>query len=137
MLRAAVVYGLALAAFALLLEWIQSRHILRFIDTEFYVGCLAILFTALGLWIGTRLTARRNDGPFNPNNRALIALGISARENEVLGLMAAGHSNKEIARLLEISPNTVKTHVTNVFAKLDANRRTRAIRNARALGILP
>ena len=137
MLRAAVVYGFALATFALLLEWIQFSHVLRLIDTDIYVGCLAILFTALGLWIGVRLTGKRHEGPFSPNERTLLALGISARENEVLRLLAAGHSNKEIARLLAISLNTVKTHVTNVLAKLDANRRTRAISNARALGILP
>lgn len=137
MLRAAVVYGLALAAFALLLEWIQLSHVLRFIDTEIYIGGLAILFIALGLWIGVRLTGRRHDGPFSPNEQAKLALGISPRENEVLGLLAAGHSNKEIARLLDISPNTVKTHVASVFGKVEASRRTQAIRNARAFGIIP
>ncbi len=137
MLRTVVAYGLALATFALLLEWIQLNHVLRFIDTDIYVGVLAILFTALGLWIGVRLTGKRHEGPFSPNEQTLLALGISARENEVLRLLAAGHSNKEIARLLAISLNTVKTHVTNVLAKLDANRRTRSISNARALGILP
>ena len=137
MLRAAVVYGLALAAFALLLEWIQVSRFLRIIDTDIYVVCLAILFIALGLWIGVRLTAKGNDGPFSPNEQAKLSLGISSRENEVLGLLAAGHSNKEIARLLEISPNTVKTHVASIMTKLEANRRTQAIRNARAFGIIP
>lgn len=137
MLRASVVYGFTLAAFAFLLEWLQFGRVLGVIDTDIYVGFLAILFTVLGLWVGVRLTGKPQDGPFSPNERALLSLGISARENQVLRLLAAGHSNKEIARLLEISPNTVKTHVTNVLAKLDANRRTRAIRNARALGILP
>ena len=137
MLRAAVRYGLALAALALLLEWMQVSHVLRFIDTDVYISCLAILFTALGLWIGLRLTTKRNNGPFSLNERAVRALGISSRESEVLGMLAAGHSNKEIARLLAISPNTVKTHVASILTKLDANRRTRAIRNARALGILP
>lgn len=137
MLRAAIVYGLALAAFALFLEWAQASHALHFIDTDIYVGLLAILFTALGLWIGLRLTAKRHDGLFSPNKSALLALGISSRENEVLLLLAAGHSNKEIARLLGISPNTVKTHVASIFAKLDANRRTQAIRNAQAIGIIP
>jgi DNA-binding CsgD family transcriptional regulator len=137
MLRAAVVYGLALAAFALLLGWIEASRALRSIDTDIYIGFLAILFTALGLWIGVRLTAQRHDGPFIPNESAALALGISLRENEVLVLLAAGHSNKEIARLLAISPNTVKTHVASILAKLDAKRRTQAIRNAQAIGIIP
>lgn len=136
MLRAAVAYGLAIAAFALFLEWIQVSYALHFFGAEIYVGFLAVLFTALGLWIGIRLTSK-HVGPFSPNEQALIALGISLRENEVLELLAAGHSNKEIARLLNISPNTVKTHVASILAKLDANRRTQAIRNAQAIGIIP
>jgi ATP/maltotriose-dependent transcriptional regulator MalT len=64
-------------------------------------------------------------------------LGISSRELEVLALLAAGASNKEIARRLEVSPNTVKTHVTKLFAKLEASRRTEAIQRARELGIIP
>ena len=63
-------------------------------------------------------------------------LGISAREFEVLGLIAAGRSNKEIARTLEVSPNTVKTHVAKLFEKLGARRRTEAILRARELGMI-
>lgn len=137
MLRVAVRYGLALAGVGLLLAWLQVNHALHLIETDIYIAMLSILFTALGLWIGTRLTSPRQNEPFIPNEPAKRSLGISARESDVLGLLAAGHSNKEIARLLGISPNTVKTHVTNVLGKLDANRRTQAIRNARRLGILP
>ncbi|MGZ8998082.1 MAG: response regulator transcription factor, partial [Allosphingosinicella sp.] len=82
------------------------------------------------------LTARPPAEPFRPNEKAMRYLGISAREGRVLELLAEGHSNKEIARLLGISPNTVKTHVASLFGKLDSTRRTQAIQKARALEIL-
>jgi ATP/maltotriose-dependent transcriptional regulator MalT len=75
--------------------------------------------------------------PFTPNTRAQEALGISRRELEVLALLAAGRSNKEIARRLAVSPNTIKTHVTKLLAKLEARRRTEAILRARELGMIP
>ena len=65
------------------------------------------------------------------------ALGLSERELEVLHELAAGHSNKEIAAHLHVSPNTIKTHVARLFEKLGARRRTEAILRARELGILP
>ena len=137
MIRTAALYGLALAVLAFALEWLEHRHFVRSIATEYYVVALAILFTILGAWAGARLTRRRRGGEtFRRNEEAIRYLGISGRESEVLELLAAGHSNKEIARLLGISPNTVKTHVASLFAKLDSTRRTQAIRRARALEIL-
>ena len=138
MLRAALIYGLALAlAFlAFALEWLEYRHFVRSIGTELYVVALAILFTIFGAWAGVRVTRQRPRGePFRRNEEAIRYLGISAREGEVLELLAAGHSNKEIARLLDISPNTAKTHVASLFAKLGSTRRTKATRKARALEI--
>jgi ATP/maltotriose-dependent transcriptional regulator MalT len=55
----------------------------------------------------------------------------------VLELLAVGDANKEIARKLDISPNTVKTHIASLFAKLEVQRRTQAIQRARELRILP
>ena len=136
MIRAVILYGLALAVLAFALEWLEYRHFVRSIATELYVVALAILFTILGVWAGARLTPRRRREPFRRNEEALRYLGISKRECEILELLAAGHANKEIARLLGISPNTVKTHVASVLGKLEATRRTQAIQKARALEIL-
>ena len=63
-------------------------------------------------------------------------LGISNREYEVLELIGKGHSNQEIAQQLFISESTVKSHVSNLLSKLDAKRRTQALTNAKAQGIL-
>ena len=136
MARVALLYGLIFAGIALLLTWLDLRHSLRSLSTEIYGLCLAVIFTILGAWAGTRLTSRRPAVPFTPNEKAIRYLGISAREEGVLVLLAEGHSNKEIARLLGISPNTVKTHVASLLSKLDSTRRTQAIQKARSLEIL-
>lgn len=137
MVRQAVLYGFALAAVALLLDWLDYSHAMRLHSTEFYVVGVAVLFVALGIWVGHRLTPSPRPATFVANTAALDSLGISVREAEVLGLIAAGHSNKVIARRLAISPNTVKTHISRVFEKLDVASRTQAIDRARSLDILP
>ena len=137
MVRHAVLYGLALAGFALLLDWLDFTHAMRLHSTEFYVVCIALLFVVLGIWVGHRLTPSPRPANFVSNTAALASLGISGREAEVLALIAAGHSNKIIARQLAISPNTVKTHVSHVFEKLEVASRTQAVDRARSLDILP
>jgi len=97
---------------------------------------LAIAFLGLGVYVGARLFRRPAAGPFEPNIRVRDTLGVSEREFEVLTLLAEGRSNKEIARQLEVSPNTVKTHVASLFEKLEAKRRTEAISRARELGMI-
>ncbi|MBT2519113.1 response regulator transcription factor [Streptomyces sp. ISL-90] len=61
---------------------------------------------------------------------------LSPRELEVLGLVAAGRSNPEIARELHIGEATVKTHLLHAFEKLEVNDRTRAVTRAMELGLL-
>jgi LuxR family transcriptional regulator, maltose regulon positive regulatory protein len=61
---------------------------------------------------------------------------LSARELEVLGLLAAGRSNQAIAEELVITLDTVKRHVTHILDKLGAADRTQAVTRARALGLL-
>ncbi len=137
MIRVVFLYGLALAALAFLLEWMDYKHLIRVWSTEFYVFCIALIFASIGIWVGNRLTASPRGPVFERNDAALAALGISARECEVLDMLAAGHSNKGIARNLDISPNTVKTHVARVFEKLEVGSRTQAVQKARSLNILP
>jgi ATP/maltotriose-dependent transcriptional regulator MalT len=63
-------------------------------------------------------------------------VSLSARETEVLELVAQGHSNPTIASKLFISEATVKTHLLHAFEKLDVNDRTRAVTKAMELGLL-
>jgi DNA-binding NarL/FixJ family response regulator len=136
MIRPVILYGIALAALAFLLEWLDYKHAVHAWSTEFYVACVALVFVALGIWVGNRLTAKpRLD--YARNEAAIASLGISARECEVLEMLAAGHANKVIARRLDISPNTVKTHIARLYEKLEVASRTQAIGKARELDILP
>jgi len=132
-------YGAALAAGAFALGWLEYRYLTRLYPTEVYIVFLAVGFAALGVWVGHRLTADRRPkpDPFVRNDAALKSLGISPREFAVLELLATGQTNKQIARGLEVSPNTVKTHVARLFEKLDATRRTEAVGRARDLGLIP
>ena len=134
--RLVAIYGVILAAASLALRWLEYRYLVRTYSVEVYVALVAIAFLGLGVWAGARLFRRAPPAPFAPNTRVQQTLGISARELEVLGLLASGKSNKETARSLEVSPNTVKTHVASLYEKLQVKRRTEAIGRARELGMI-
>jgi DNA-binding CsgD family transcriptional regulator len=138
MTRTIILYAVALAFALAALEWLQTRYAVRAVSPELYIGVLALGFTALGIWAGQRLTPRpRATGPFERNAAAIRSLGLTARECEILDLLASGGSNKELARALGISPNTVKTHVARLYEKLGVDRRMRAVEEARALALIP
>ena len=69
--------------------------------------------------------------------KAMEDLGITPRELEILGLIAQGLSNKEIADRVHVSENTVKTHSSRVFDKLGARRRTQAVQLGKELRLIP
>lgn len=140
MKRTIILYGLALAILVFLLNWLDYRFYIRDLAIEFYVGVLAILFTSLGVWAGLKLTRKKVvilSPDFVLNESELQRLGVSKREHEVLQLMAQGHSNQEIADKLFVSLNTIKTHTSNLFLKLEVNRRTQAIQKAKGLRLIP
>ena len=62
---------------------------------------------------------------------------LSAREIEVLRLLAAGRSNQEVADALVVAVTTVKTHINNIYGKLEVRSRTQAVARARELNLLP
>jgi DNA-binding CsgD family transcriptional regulator len=136
MWKRAAIYGALLAAGALVLQWLDYQRLARMHSGDIYIFLIAALFLGLGIFVGTRVraapVARANGNP-----QAQAILGISPSELLVLKEIAAGHSNKEIALRLKISPNTVKTHAARLFDKLDAKRRTDAVNKARELGIVP
>ena len=140
MRKTILLYGLAMAALTGILKFIEYRFFVRDLSLEFYLGAVAVLFTAVGVWAGMKLTRRKvivANRDFRLNGSELQRLGISKREYEVLELMAQGLSNQEIADKLFVSLNTIKTHSSNIFMKLDARRRTQAIHRAKELGLLP
>ncbi|MCZ6726706.1 MAG: LuxR C-terminal-related transcriptional regulator [Acidobacteria bacterium] len=136
MKRTIIIYSLTVAVGAFLLQWLEYRYAVHVFSTEIYIVLIALLFTALGVWVGRRIAARPR-GSFDKNVRAIDYLGISEREYEVLELLAKGHSNREIGEQLFVSPNTVKTHLAHLYDKLEVARRTQAVDRARALGMIP
>jgi DNA-binding NarL/FixJ family response regulator len=135
-LRTTLIYGVLLALGAFGLQWLEFQFLVRAHATEAYVALIAAAFLGLGVWVGARLFRRAPPGPFEANTKVQQTLGVSQRELEVLELLAAGRSNKEIANHLNVSPNTVKTHVAKLLEKLEARRRTEAISRARELGMI-
>lgn len=143
-----IIYGLSLAALTMLLKVLEYKYFMRDLSMEIYVAVIAIFFTIIGVWVGTKVIQRKqttivkevvvpNAGTFTINEVELEQLNISPREYEVLEHMAKGLSNQEIADELYISLSTVKTHAANVYAKLDVKRRTQAIQRAKELQLIP
>jgi two-component system, NarL family, response regulator LiaR len=142
MRKTILLYGLALTFLVFLLKFLEYRFLVRDLTIEFYLGLVAILFTSLGIWAGYKITRRKSvlvvPATTNKqiNDRSLKEIGISKRELEVLQLMSLGLSNQEVADKLFVSLNTVKTHTSNLFIKLEVKRRTQAIQKAKELGLL-
>ncbi|AXY78490.1 DNA-binding response regulator [Paraflavitalea soli] len=151
-----ILYGISLAALLFVLRWLQLRFIIFDHAFEVYAGAIALIFTGLGIWLAMKLSKPKirtvvvekevfihQEVPalpkteFTLNEKALHQSGISKREMEVLHLIAQGYSNQEIANHLFVSLNTVKTHSSNLFLKLDVKRRTQAIEKAKRLSIIP
>ena len=137
-------YGFILGVLIALLKWIEYSFLIKDHATELYGGIIAALFTVLGIWLGLKLTKKKEvvvikevAPVFQLDENKLKELGISKREYEILTLIAEGYSNQEIAEKLFISTNTIKTHSSNLFAKLDASRRTQAVQKAKSLGLIP
>lgn len=137
MRRAIVLYALALAAGAFLLQWLQYRYLVHAFSGEIYIVLIALAFAGLGVWAGLKLARRPASATFARNDAAIASLGITPREQEVLVQLAAGKSNKEIAQKLGVSPNTIKTQVASLYQKLEVQRRTQAIQKARELALIP
>ena len=143
MRKTLLLYGFSLAILVLLLKFLEYRYIIHDLSLAFYIGLIAIFFAALGAWVGLRLTRKKKiilplpTGAFKIDETIFKNTGITKREHEVLQLMANGYSNQEIADRLFVSLNTIKTHSSSLFVKLDVKRRTQAIQRAKELHLIP
>jgi len=145
--RQNITYGISLALLLLLLKWLEWDFVITSHSLEVYIGAIALVFTVLGIWLATKLTKPKVNTvviekpvvvtEFKLNEAELNRLRISTRELEVLQRMAEGLSNQEIAEKLFVSLNTIKTHSSNIFIKLEAERRTQAVEKAKRLGLIP
>ena len=154
MKRHVLIFGLVGGLLISVLQYSEYRFVIIEHSVELYGALVAILFATFGIWLGLRIARRRNPtreavrdalspaagaalAPFTPNTANQQSLGITARELEILALIARGLSNREIATQLFVSENTVKTHCARAFDKLGAARRTQAVQRGKELGLLP
>lgn len=150
MKKTVLLYGLLGGILIAGLKFIEYRFLVVEHSLEIYGGLVALLFSAVGIWLGLKLTKTketivvkevavpvRADAPFAANEFRREQLGITPREMEILELMAAGLSNREIAEKLFVSENTVKTHSSRLFDKLQAKRRTQAVQIGKEAGLIP
>src|SRR5260370_9168237 len=148
MKRHVLIYGLIGGILIAVLKWTEYRFLVIEHSIEIYGGLTAATFAVLGIWLGLKLTGTKERvvlkevlvparEPFVPDERKREDLGITRREFEILELIAQGMSNREIAARLYVSENTVKTHSSRVFDKLEAKRRTQAVQLGKEFGLLP
>ena len=148
MRKHALLYGLLAGVLIAGLKLLEYRWLLVEHSVEIYVALVAAVFAAVGIWLGGRLTRPRETvvvrevmvpapAEFVRDEARLESLGITPRELEILGLMAEGLSNREIAARVSVSENTVKSHSSRVFDKLGARRRTQAVQLGKAWRIIP
>lgn len=148
MKKTVVLYGILGGVLIAVLKAVEFRWLVVEHSLEIYGGIIAAIFAALGIWLGLKLTrntetvvVREVEVPapvsFTLDEDRRASLGITARELEILQLIAAGLSNREIAERVHVSENTVKTHSSRVFDKLGARRRTQAVQLGKELKLIP
>lgn len=147
--RRIVLYGIILAILVFVLKWLQWKFLIVDNSTDIYIGLIAVFFTILGVWVATNLVKPKvkivfvekevfvtKPDEFILNENELKKLNLSGREYEVLQLLTRGCSNADIAKILFLSLSTVKTHVYNLFVKMDVKSRTQVIEKAKRLRII-
>lgn len=153
MKKTVVLYGLLAGLLIAGLRLIEYRYLVVEYSIEIYGGIVAALFAGVGLWLGLKLTRPKETivvkevpvpvevrvplEPFVVNRARQEALGITPRELEILTAIAEGLSTREIAAKLSVSENTVKTHSSRLFEKLQAKRRTQAVQIGKEAGLIP
>lgn len=148
MVRELLLYGLFSGVLILIVNLLEYRFLVVERSVQLYGVAVAVLFVGLGIWLGLTLKRRKEEaarasealaaaGPFARDEERVQQLGITPRELEMLGLIANGLSNREIAERLFISENTVKTHLNRLFDKLGAKRRTQAVQLGKSLRLIP
>ena len=143
-----LIYGLCGGVLIVVLRLVEFKFLVVEHSLEIYAGLVALIFASLGIWLGLKLTKKKEvlivkevpvpaTQPFTLNEQRLKDLGITRRELEILELIAQGMSNREIADKLFVSENTVKTHSSRLFDKLSARRRTQAVQIGKEMGLIP
>ncbi len=142
MVRQVILWSAAGGVLIALLKVIEYQHFVQEYPSELYGGLVALIFTAIGIYLGLRWTRPLPatvpaGGAFVLDAEKLREVGLTPREHEILGLIAQGLSNREIGEKLFVSENTVKTHSSRLFEKMQVNRRVQAVQRGKELRLIP
>ncbi|EDP72590.1 DNA-binding response regulator, CitB family (Rec-wHTH domains) [Flavobacteriales bacterium ALC-1] len=136
MKKTILVFGLLILALLLLFQFSKYAIISGDLKVELIIATIAIVFFFIGVFLNKKSLQQSIKLTDEINHQKIKDLDISNREYEVLQKIAEGLSNKEIAESLFLSESTIKTHVSNLLVKLDAKRRTQALKKAKSLQII-
>ncbi len=139
MLKTVLRFGLIIIALLIIFQLSNASLFIPDIPADFVIGLGAIILIALGIYLGGNIKKDKVvevQAPVEIDNSRIEELGLSDREMEVLQLISDGLSNSEIGERLFISESTIKTHVSNLFVKLDVKRRTQAVTKAKELRLI-
>ena len=141
-----VLFGAAMALLILLLKYFEYRYFIGSLDTEIYIAVVSVIFTGLGVWIGYKIIGGKKpitiikevekELAFEIDQERLDELNLNNREYEILKLISTGMTNKEISEELFIAIPTVKTHTSNLYAKMVVKNRTQAVHKAQSLKLI-
>ncbi|GJM29394.1 MAG: hypothetical protein DHS20C17_20290 [Cyclobacteriaceae bacterium] len=132
-----ILFGLLLAVLAILLQFFEYRYLVGSLNTSVYTSVVATIFTGVGIWLGVSLfRKKKQDKQEQVDLTILRKLKLNQREYEILGLIAKGFSNQEIADQLFLALPTIKTHVSNLYSKMGVQSRTQAIHKARSMRLI-
>jgi DNA-binding CsgD family transcriptional regulator len=138
-------FGLLIFAILVLFQLARFTRFQSNWNIEIWLAAFSVSFFVVGLLLSRRIFKSKviekeiiidNSKPFHTDEKQLSKLCLSKREFEILKLINEGLSNQQIADKLFLSENTVKKHISNLFLKLDVERRTEAIRKAKEMRIL-
>lgn len=144
--RIVLLYGACGGLLVAALKFAEYRLLVVEHSLEIYGAIVAAIFATVGIRFGQTLARRKvivvteqvpAPSSFVRDEARVNALGLTPREVEILEQIASGRSTREIADVLCVSENTVKTHTSRVFDKLGVRRRTQAIRVAKIEGLIP
>ena len=139
MLKVILRFGLIIAALLVLFQLSKMSLFIPDMSTDLILGLVGAAFVGLGVYLGLKFRKVEivEVGPIvEIDHERIQSLGLTEREMEVLQLISEGFSNVEIGERLFVSENTIKTHVSNLFVKLDVKRRTQAVTRAKELRII-
>ncbi|KYG75740.1 hypothetical protein AWW68_07850 [Roseivirga spongicola] len=132
-------FGLIIAALLILFQLSKMSLFIPEMSQDLTIGLVGAAFIGLGVYLGLKfrkVEIIEVSPSIEIDHDRIQSLGLTEREMEVLHHIAEGCSNIEIGEKLFVSENTIKTHVSNLFVKLDVKRRTQAVTRAKELRII-